>query len=351
MSSQSHFTRPASTQPAPQQRNYTRRAALAAGAAGVVLALSACAGSGTGAGASSGPDPIKKLSIIVPANPGGGWDQTGRAIQADLQSNKLVSSAQVTNIGGGGGTNGLAKLATEKDANTLMVMGYVMVGAVETNAAKTRLEDTTPIARLTEEPLVVVVPASSKYQSVADLVADIKANGKGVAITGGSAGGADHILAGQILKSQGVEADKLNYIGYSGGGESIAALLGNKVQAGISGVGEYAEQVKAGKVRALAVSGKSEAPALPGVKPLKDQGIDVVLTNWRGVVAPGSIDDAQRAKLTDVVTKLHDSEAWKSTLAKNNWDDAFLSGDSFKAFLTEDIAKVKTTLTQIGLVK
>lgn len=335
--------------------NFTRRAALTAGAAGLALAMSACAGGGTGTGAAAGAnataEPIKKLSIIVPANPGGGWDQTGRAIQADLQSNKLVSSAQVTNIGGGGGTNGLAKLATEKDANTLMVMGYVMVGAVETNGAKTRLEDTTPIARLTEEPLVLVVPASSKYQSVKDLVDDIKANGKGVAITGGSAGGADHILAGQILKSQGVESDKLNYIGYSGGGESLAALLGSKVQAGISGVGEYAEQVKAGKVRALAVSGKAEVPALPGVKPLKDQGIDVVLTNWRGVVAPGSIDDAQRSKLTELVTKLHESEAWKSTLKKNNWDDAFLAGDGFKTFLTEDITKVKTTLTQIGLVK
>jgi tripartite-type tricarboxylate transporter receptor subunit TctC len=335
------------------QSNFTRRTALAAGAAGVVLAMSACAGGGTGAGASqsAAAEPIKKLSIIVPANPGGGWDQTGRAMQQDLQSNDIVSSAQVTNVGGGGGTNGLAQLATEKDANTLMVMGYVMVGAVETNAAKTRLEDATPIARLTEEPLVLVVPAASKYQSVQDLVEDIKANGKGVAITGGSAGGADHILAGQILKSQGVAADKLNYIGYSGGGESIAALLGNKVQAGISGVGEYAEQVKAGKVRALAVSGSAEAPALPGVKPLKDQGIDVVLTNWRGVVAPGSIDDAQRAKLIDVVTKLHESEAWTATLIKNNWDDAFLTGDAFKTFLTEDIAKVKTTLSEIGLVK
>ena len=152
-----------------------------AGAAGVVLALSACAAAQAARPAGSQPRTrIKKLSIIVPANPGGGWDQTGRAMQADLQSNKLVTSAQVTNIGGGGGTNGLAKLATEKDANTLMVMGYVMVGAVETNAAKTRLEDTTPIARLTEEPLVLVVPASSKYQTVQDLVDDIKANGKGV---------------------------------------------------------------------------------------------------------------------------------------------------------------------------
>lgn len=333
-------------------RSLTRRTALLAAAAATALALTACGGGGTGAGSTdSGAENIKKLNIIVPANPGGGWDQTGRAMQADLTANKQVGSASVQNIGGAGGTNGLAKLATEKNADTLMVMGYVMVGSVETNKSASRLEDTTPIARLTEEPLVVVVPASSPYQSIDDLVADIKAKGKGVAVTGGSAGGADHILIGQILKAQGIGADSLNYIGYSGGGESLAALLGNKVQAGISGVGEYAEQVKAGKVRALAVSGPVEAPALPGVKPLKDQGIDVVLTNWRGVVAPGSIDEAQTKKLTELVTELNKSEAWAKTLKDNNWDNAFLAGEEFKTFLTEDIAKVKTTLTEIGLVK
>lgn len=332
--------------------SFTRRAAITAGAAGVVLAMTACGGGTGGPAGTAGTDKeISKVSIIVPANPGGGWDQTGRAMQQDLQSNNIISSAQVTNIGGAGGTNGLAKLATEKDPNTLMVMGYVMVGAVETNASQSRLEDTTPIARLTEEPLVLVVPAESKYQTVQDLVDDVKAKGKGVSFTGGSAGGADHILAGQILKAEGVEPDKLNYVGYSGGGESIAALLGNKVQAGISGVGEYAEQVKAGKVRALAVSGDKEAPALPGVKPLKDQGIDVVLTNWRGVVAPGSIDDDQRGKLTEMITKLHESDSWKETLAKNNWDDAFLTGEEFDSFLTEDITKVKETLKEIGLVQ
>ncbi|MGL3806646.1 Bug family tripartite tricarboxylate transporter substrate binding protein [Paeniglutamicibacter sp. R2-26] len=326
----------------------TRRSALAAAVAAAALTLSACGGS---AGSSEAADGIKKLNIIVPANPGGGWDQTGRAMQADLQANKQVGSASVVNIGGAGGTNGLAKLATEKDPNTLMVMGYVMVGSVETNNSASRLEDTTPIARLTEEPLVVVVPASSPYQSIDDLVADIQAKGKGVAVTGGSAGGADHILIGQILKAEGISAESLNYIGYSGGGESLAALLGNKVQAGISGVGEYAEQVKAGKVRALAVSGPTEAPALPGVKPLKDQGIDVVLTNWRGIVAPGNIDAAQAAKLTEMATELNKSEAWAKTLKDNNWDNAFLAGEEFKTFLTEDIATVKTTLTEIGLVK
>ena len=330
-------------------RSMTRRSALAAAAMASALLLSACGAQG---GASTVAEPgIDKLNIVVPADPGGGWDQTGRAMQKDLQTSDLVTSASVVNVGGAGGTNGLAQLATEKDPNTLMVMGYVMVGAVETNNAANRIEDTTPIARLTEEALVVVVPAESPYQSIDDLVSDIDAQGQGVSITGGSAGGADHILAGMILKAEGISADKLNYIPYSGGGESLAALLGNKVSAGISGVGEYAEQVKAGKLRALAVSGPVAAAQLPDVEPLTDQGIDVVLTNWRGVVAPGSIDAAQAESLTQLMTDLHETDGWQKTLSDNNWADAFMIGDEFAAFLTEDIATVKTTLKDIGLLK
>lgn len=328
----------------------TRFSALCAAALASALALTACSdggGSGGGTGAETG---IDRLNIIVPADPGGGWDQTGRAMQKVLQDNDLVGNASVANVGGAGGTNGLAKLATERDPDTLMVMGYVMVGAVETNAAANRIEDTTPIARLTEEPLIVVVPADSPYETIDDLVADIKEKGQGVSITGGSAGGADHILAGMILKQAGISPDKLNYIPYSGGGESLAALLGNKVSAGISGVGEYAEQVKAGKMRGLAVSGADVAAQLPEVKTLTDQGIDVVLTNWRGVVAPGSIDEAQAEALTKLVTDMAGTEEWKATLETNNWADAFLAGAEFEAFLKEDITTVKTTLTDIGLL-
>ncbi|MHA7263427.1 Bug family tripartite tricarboxylate transporter substrate binding protein [Arthrobacter sp. TMN-37] len=327
-----------------------RRSTFTALALASALALSACGSMTESTTAGGGEGAIEKLNIVVPADPGGGWDQTGRAMQKDLQDNDLVETASVVNVGGAGGTNGLAQLATETDPNTLMVMGYVMVGAVETNNAANRIEDTTPIARMTDEPLVVVVPADSPYQTMQDLLDDIEAKGQGVSITGGSAGGADHILAGMVLKEAGIAPDKLNYIPYSGGGESLAALLGNKVNAGISGVGEYAEQVEAGKLRALAVSGDEAAPQLPEVETLSDQGIDVVLTNWRGVVAPGSIDEAQADKLTQLVTDLHETEAWKTTLKENNWSDAFLTGEEFDTFLTEDIATVKTTLTEIGLL-
>lgn len=334
----------------PVRRRRGLTLAAAALAAGVSLA-----GCGTTTGGAGADDEVDELKIIVPADPGGGWDQTGRSMQKDLQDSDLVSSAQVVNVGGAGGTVGLAQLANERDPNTLMVMGLVMVGAIETNQSQTTLKDTTPIAMLTEEPLLVVVPPDSPYQTITDLVEDIEAKGQGVSVTGGSAGGADHILAGLMLKEAGVPAaqvaEKLNYIPYSGGGESLAALLGNKVDAGISGVAEYAEQVKAGKLRALAVSGEEPSPALPDTQTLQDGGVDVVLTNWRGVVAPGNIDEAKAEQLTEVVTGLHETDAWKTTLEQNNWADAFLAGDEFRSFLEEETKTVQQTLRDIGLVQ
>lgn len=326
------------------RRTTTALAALAA----TSFLLAACADADSDAGS------ISSLEIIVPADPGGGWDQTGRTMQAELQDNDLVSDAQVINVGGAGGTVGLAQLATATNPDTLMVMGYVMVGAIETNQSETTLEDVTPIARLTEEPLVVVAPAESPYETIQDLIDDIVANGQAVSVTGGSAGGVDHILAAQLLTEAGVSpsevATTLNYIPYSGGGESLAALLGNNVNAGISGVGEYAEQVNAGTLKALAVSSAERSPALPDVPTLTEQDLDLVLTNWRGVVAPGSIEEDQAAALTQLVTDLHATDSWPAALEANNWDDAFLAGAEFADFLSEDIETVRQTLADIGLI-
>jgi putative tricarboxylic transport membrane protein len=322
---------------------------------GIVLAL-ALAGCSSlePSGGGSDDTAIDDLSIVVPAAPGGGWDSTGRAMQADMQSEKLVGSATVTNVDGAGGTVGLANIANATDP-TLLVMGLVMVGAVETNQSQARIEDTTPIARLTEEQEVIVVPAESPYETLDDLIADIEKNGKDVTITGGSAGGTDHILAGRLLQTAGLPAEdianSLNYVAYSGGGESLAALLGNKVDAGISGVSEYAEQVEAGDLRALAVSGAERVDALPDTPTLTEAGYDLVLTNWRGVVAPGTIDDAEKEALTAAVTELAESDAWQTTLEEKGWDDAFLAGDDFDSFLTDNIAEIQVVLKDIGLVE
>lgn len=326
--------------------------ALAAVAAIGALALAGC----------STPAPaetdeavtISDLNIIVPADPGGGWDQTGRAIADTLTGEGLVDSAAVSNIPGAGGTVGLASLATEKDPHTLMMMGLVMVGAVETNASVNRIEDNTPIARLTEEALVIVVPDASPYDTLEDLVDDIVENGQDVTITGGSAGGADHILVGLLLGEAGLSpaeiTEKLNYIPNSGGGEAVTLLLGNNVSAGVSGVGEFVEHIEAGTMRALAVSSEAPVDLLPDVPTIIDEGYDVALTNWRGVIAPPGIDEADRAALIDLVTQLHDSAAWTAVLEEKGWSDAFLAGDEFSSYLEGNITDVTQTLKDIGLI-
>ncbi|MHA6694761.1 Bug family tripartite tricarboxylate transporter substrate binding protein [Homoserinimonas sp. A520] len=333
-----------------------RKGVLAAVAGASVLLLAGCAAGAADpdAGSEAEAEGISSLGIIVPADPGGGWDQTGRALAEVAVQEGFVSSAPVTNIGGAGGTIGLSSLANETDPLTLMLTGFVMVGAVETNGSQVRLEDTTPIARLTEEAGVIVVPAGSPYETLEDLVNDMIENGKEVTITGGSAGGVDHILAAQLLKEAGQSAadinDKLNYIPNSGGGEAVTLLLGDKVSAGISGISEFAEQVKAGELRALAVSSAEPSDLLPDVPTIIESGYDLEITNWRGVIAPGNISDADREKLVAFVTELTATQAWKDILETKGWADAFLGGDEFDAYLDENITDVTAVLKDIGLI-
>ena len=324
---------------------------LTAALAGTTLiTLSACGSTESVGGASSSGD-VDDLSIIVPADPGGGWDQTGRAMAKVLEEEGMVGSAEVTNVPGAGGTTGLAQMASEEDPHTLMVMGHVMLGAVELNKSSVTLDDVTPIAGLTEEQEVVVVPADSPYRTIDDLIEDVEARGKEVSIAGGSAGGTDHILAGLIYQEAGLSPADLNYVPYDGGGESVPALLGGKVDAGVSGAGEYREQVEAGELRALAISGEEPVDGYDGVKPLSEQGIDVVLTNWRGVVAPGEISDEDKATLLDTVDEMHSSGAWQEVLETNDWTDAYVTDDDFGSFIDTQPDEAVKTLQQIGLVE
>ncbi|MDR6593870.1 Bug family tripartite tricarboxylate transporter substrate binding protein [Saccharothrix longispora] len=321
------------------------RLLAAVAAAGLVLA--GCGGGGSGVAAT---DDVDRLEIMAPADPGGGWDQTARAMQAAISGADLAGSVQVSNVGGAGGTVGLQKLANERSDSYLMVTGLVMVGAVETNEVDKRLEDTTPIARLTAEDEVVVVPADSPYRTIDDLLAAVAEKGQGVSITGGSAGGTDHILAAMLLKAKDIDPAKLNYVAYSGGGESLAALLGGKVDAGISGVGEYVEQIKAGKLRALGTSGPKEHPEIKAPT-FKQVGTGVELINWRGVVAPGSISVAAKDRLVKLVTDMHASPQWQEELKKKGWTDTFQTGHDFNTFLTTEIGRIQPVLKEIGLVK
>lgn len=291
-------------------------------------------------------------AIMAPAAPGGGWDQTARTMQEALQSDGISSSVQVTNVPGAGGTIGLAQFANQENGNpnALIVGGYVMVGAILTNASPVTLADVTPIARLTGEAVVIVVPAASELKTVDDLVAKLKENPGGVSWAGGSAGGADHITAGLVAKTVGVDPTLINYIAYSGGGEALAAVLGAQVTVGISGYSEFASQITSGDLRLLAVSSDERIPGVDAPT-LREAGVDMALQNWRMVAAAPNITAEQKATITADVQKMVNSDAWKKSLESRGWVNTYLSGAEFDTQLAADIAATDAILKDIGLVQ
>jgi putative tricarboxylic transport membrane protein len=293
-----------------------------------------------------------ELKLMAPAAPGGGWDQTARSMQQVLMQAGIAKSVQVTNVPGAGGSIGIAQLVNNSkgDGHQLMVNGFVMMGALLTNKSPVTLEQVTPIARLTAEAEAIVVPTNSPIKSAQDLVAAIKADPSKVTWAGGSAGGVDHIAAGLFAKAAGADPTKINYIPFSGGGEALAAILGGKVTAGISGFGEFESQIKAGKLRLIAVTAPTQREGM-ATPTLKDQGVDLEITNWRSVVAPPGISPEQRKTLAETIDKMVKSPVWQNVLKQKGWDDAYLSGDEFAAFLTAENARVREVLTSIGLVK
>ena len=291
-------------------------------------------------------------SIMAPAGPGGGWDQTARAMQEALTSAGISANVQVNNVPGAGGTIGLAQFAQEAngDPSRLIVGGYVMVGAILTNKSPVTLDQVTPIARLTGEYEVIVVPAASDLKTLADLAARLKADPGAVSWAGGSAGGTDHITAGLFAKTVGVDPRAVNYVAFSGGGEALAAVLGAQTTVGISGYGEFQAQVEAGALRVLGVSAPERIAVIDGPT-FKEGGVDLTVMNWRMVAAGPGLSAEQVAAITADVQKMAESESWKATLATKGWINTWLAGDEFKAQLAKEIEATTAVLKDIGLVE
>lgn len=298
------------------------------------------------------PAQAADYKIMAPAAPGGGWDQTARTMQTVLQDEKISSNVQVVNVPGAGGTIGLAQFVNQSkgDPSQLIVGGYVMVGAILTNASPVTLDQVTPIARLTGEYEALVVPAASDIKDMAGLVEKLKADPGAVSWGGGSAGGTDHIAAGLIAKAVGVDPTKVNYIAFSGGGEALAAILGGQVTVGISGYGEFESQIKAGELRIIGISSDERLEGIDAPT-LKESGVDMSIQNWRMVAAAPGITDEQKAAITADINKMVTSKSWQEALATKGWADTYLAGDEFDAQLVKDIESTSTILKDIGLVK
>ncbi|WP_189863868.1 Bug family tripartite tricarboxylate transporter substrate binding protein [Streptomyces poonensis] len=302
-----------------------------------------------GSGTETGTQ-IPGLRFMVPNTPGGGYDITARTAAKNAEDADLTHNVEVFNLPGAGGTVGLTRLVSEHGNGKLaMSMGLGVVGAARSNDAPSTLADTTPIARLTEEQDVVVVAKDSPYKTIGQLVdAWKKAPGKLPVGGGSSPGGPDHLAPMLMAQAAGIAPKQVNYVPFDGGGELLASILGNKVAFGVSGVGEYLDQIKAGELRLLAVTGPERVAGLDAPT-LQEAGYDVNFTNWRGIVAPPGLSDAERVKLTRLFEELHASDEWQQSLKRNGWDDAFLTGEKFGDFLDAQDKRVVSVLKELGL--
>jgi putative tricarboxylic transport membrane protein len=230
-------------------------------------------------------------------------------------------------------------------------MGLGVVGAVYTNKSKATLNDTTPMARLIQEAEAIVVPAGSPYNTLQDLVTAWKADPGKVPVGGASApGGPDHLTPMLLAKAVGVTPKTVNYVAYDGGGELLTSLLGGQIAFGMSGAGEFSDQIEAKQVRVLAVTSAERVPGLDAPT-LKEAGADLEFTNWRGVVAPPGISDADRQALAKLIDDMHNSKEWKAAEEQNKFTDAYLPADQFGTFLQQENERVATVLRDLGLTQ
>ena len=296
--------------------------------------------------------PGANLKMLIPANPGGGWDTTGRALGKAMLDAKQAATVTYDNKGGAAGALGLAPfLAGAKgDGHQMMVMGAVMLGGLITSRSPLNLMQATPLARLTTEYNVFVLPANSPHKTMADVIAQLKKDPGSVKWGGGSRGSTEHIAAAMIAREAGVDPAKINYVAFRGGGEATAAILGGNVTVGGSGYSEFAEYIATGKMKPIAVTSAQRLASIKDVPTLKEQGIDVEIGNWRGVYGAPGLSKVQRDALVTLIDKAVKSKSWAEALEKNNWTPAWMAGEAFASFVDQEFTSLRDTMTKSGMV-
>lgn len=291
------------------------------------------------------------MKMMIPANPGGGWDTTGRALGKALQEAGISNSVVYENKGGAGGALGLAQFinSSKGDPNALVIMGAVMVGGLISAKQPAQLQKATPLARLLTEDQLFVLPADSPLKSMQDVIAQLRKDPGSVKWGGGSRGSTEHIAAAMLAQEVGVDPAKINYVAFRGGGEAVSAILGGNVTVGASAYTEFGEYLNSGKMRAIAVTSAERLKEVDAPT-LKELGINVVISNWRGVYGAPGITLEQRKALTDSIVKATNTKAWQQAVEQKMWTPAPMTGDAFTKFVDGEFSRLQTIMTKAGMV-
>lgn len=315
---------------------------------GVAAALPVPALGGCATGAGAGPS---RLRMMIPNSAGSGYDQTGRAVARTIEDRDLTGRVEAFSVIGAGGTVGLARLLNERrNGDLMMVMGLGLVGATYAHSSAARVSDATPLVRLIQDSEGVVVRARSPYRSLNDLLAAWRQEPGQVVVGGGSQrGGPDHLFAMELARAAGITPRAVAFRSHDGGGGLLSALLGRRLAFATSGLAELHQQVENGQLRVLATAGRRREPGYRDIPTLREQGIDLTFTNWRGLLAPPGIGRSRQNDLTGLLRRMRGSADWNDVLSARGWTDAWLAQDDFAGFLRAQDRRVRHTMADLDL--
>lgn len=294
-----------------------------------------------------------QVSMMLPANPGGGWDSTGRqAMKAMNEAGIYTGTVSFTNRGGAGGTIGLAEFQRQTgNADALAVFGAITVGSISMNNSPIDLSKFKPVARLTAEHIVLAVKADAPYKNLAQFVDALKANPGGMPVGGGSAGGVDHIALALLAKAGDVPVGALNYIPQAGGADTVTGIVNGTLQAGLSGISEFQQFAESGRIRILGVTSSERMDAAKDVPTFKEEGFDVEIANWRGVLGAIDMPEDNYREWVDRFAKLSEAPEWHAAMERLGWEPFYLGGEAFGQFIASETERINGILKDAGLVK
>jgi len=293
--------------------------------------------------------PIKPIRLISAFAPGGGSDRVARMLAPDL-TEAWGQSIVIDNRPGAGGAVGTELVARSSPDGYTLVMATastIVINPLVGKVGYDALHDFAPVVHTSTVPLVLVVHPSVPAKTLKELIAHARASPMRLNYSSSGEGTITH-LAGELLKN--LTQVEMVHVPYRGGGQAIIDLVAGHVQVGFQNMLEAVPQIKAGRLRALAVSTPSRSPALPGVSTVAESGVagfDVI--QWSGVLAPTGVPRGIVLKWNTEVNRLLSRTDIRERLASAGADPGGGSPEEFGVLIRSDIAKWSKVVKSIGM--
>lgn len=298
--------------------------------------------------------PTRPVAFVSPASPGGSLDLTARLIQKIWDDTRAIGVPVVV-INKPGAGNGIAwsYLNERSDGLALSIGNTNLVSNPVTGAHPIGYRDITPLANLFEDYTVLVVRGDGPLKSMADVRERLSRDPGALAVGfGPGIGTGPHTAAAVVWKAMGVDVRKGRFVPYKSAPDAVVAMLAGEIDI-VSGTAvNFPPFIAAGRVRALGVIGPQRlGGALAQVPTMKEQGIDALFTNWRGVIGGKNMSREQAAFWEQALLKVHESDAWKKELERNFWRSNYVSGPKLREFLAAEAVRFRVLLMELGLSK